>query len=228
MMLSTSIWFGLRQGGLEVKSLKNFVEKAAQLSRESGSSLDREHRKEADPFPRSLTQLSEAGKAKFFSEIEEVFTKQSPGSLNRQNLRRKLIELNKRGESGTQAIIEQLNKTPSSDAEVEPRLAMIDYLAYRARFDSKALDGLERLASQAIEAGVPLRYQATLMADKAELLGSLAAVDWGRASVILSGEENNLLKQLMASESYHGLLKGGASKDYALDSVKIIIPDFQL
>jgi hypothetical protein len=119
-----------------------------------------------------------------------------------------------------------LDKESTSDRDIEPRLALIDYLVYRAKFDPKAKQQLVRVASTPIPDGTPDRYLAASLADRAEMTGGLAGLDWETASNVIRNTKEPLLKQLMSSESYYTLVAHGAGRDYALSLVQEAFPDF--
>jgi len=169
--------------------------------------------------------MSVKDKETFLNEVALVFAS-APNSLDREDLHRKISRLNERGDAATAAVVEFLQKSPSSDNDIEPRLAMIDYLVYRAKFDMKAKHHLIDLASTPIPEGIPERYLASSLADRAEMTGGLAGLDWQAASNIIRATQDSLLKQLMTSESYYNLLAHGAGRDYALSLVQEVSPYF--
>jgi hypothetical protein len=181
------------------------------------------YKEEVKKFGPTLTDVE---KKQFYTELNEVFSKVALSTLDKESLKPKLSKLNERGEAGVKAIVETLNKAPQTDGDVEQRLPMIDYLVYKSRFDSQAKDQLEKLASQPIDEDIPVRYRAMLIADRAELLGGLAGVDWDKAAKIIASTKDKLQRSLMANEAYYNLVARGTSSDHAANLVKEVHPNF--
>ncbi|MBF0440831.1 MAG: hypothetical protein HQK54_02905 [Oligoflexales bacterium] len=208
----------------EVKSLKekkvSYFNHMKEMSTERGAATSISRRETKSP-----RRLSSEEKVIFFKEVSNFFSKAS-SILDKESLKDELSNLNERGEGGVYAIVEILQKDPTKDSEVEERLPLIDYLVYRSRFDPLAKGYLERLASKPIEESTPLRYRAMLIADKAEMLGGLAGVDWESAAKIILSTKDNLQRSLMANEAYYNLVARGASSEYAADLIKEVHPSF--
>jgi hypothetical protein len=201
------------------KPLQSVVSKEAAAKPTASISFKEEVKK----FGPTLTEVE---KKQFYTELNALFSKIAPATLDKDVLKQKLILLNQRGEAGVKAITETLSKTPTHDSEVEPRLALIDYLIYRGQFDETSKDQLEKLASEPVPNGIPLRYRATIIADKAEILGGLAALDWDRAAKIIASTEDKVLKPLMSDEAYHYLTSRGTNKTHATNLIKEVDPNF--
>lgn len=162
----------------------------------------------------------------FFAELETVFLTKATASLNGDALRTHLGRLNERGERGVRSILNQLAKVPKSDKEVQTRLALVDYLRYRMRWDPKLPKAAFDLAVTPIAADTPRRYKAVLMADKAELVNGLSRVNWALAADAIAAESDPTLKDLFAYEAFHGLLSAGQSREEALRAVQTVAPAF--
>lgn len=173
-----------------------------------------------------IKSLSDQEKREFFDEIRGVFSKLILSSLDKETLKIHLSKLNQRGEAGMNAVVESLEKIPSSDEGIETRLALIDYLVYRSKFDTKSRDNLKILASSPMDPSTPSRYRAVILADKAELVGGLAGLDWTAASKIIGSTQDNLQRTLMISEAYEGIIAKGGSSEYATSLIREIQPDF--
>jgi hypothetical protein len=209
---------------LKSVSIVKRVTKSASPEKEASKAISlNPSQEEAKNFGPSLTDTE---KKQFYTELTEFFSKIALSTLDKEALKPRLSKLNERGAAGVNAIVETLEQSPQSDDDVESRLPMIDYLVYKSRFDSQAKEQLEKLASKPIENSVPVRYRAMLLADRAELLGGLAGIDWDKAAKIIASTKDKLQRSLMANEAYYNLVARGTSSDHAVSLIKEVHPNF--
>jgi len=129
--------------------------------------------------------------------------------------------------AGVRSILNRLNATPTSDGEVKERLALVDYLRYRLRWDENLSQKIEQVILKPIDESASPRYQAPLYAEKSELLGALAQKNWDSAAQTLTRIQNQRLKKIALVEAYLSLLDSGLSREEAKIQVQKITPDFQ-
>ena len=153
----------------------------------------------------SLEDLSMQEKRVFYSEVQQVFLEKAPYVLDPASIKESLIRLNERGSRGVSAIFDALQEMPQTEAEGKHRIAYVDYLKYRMRWDPETkekikiwiLDGAENEAKEN-------KTIAMILADKTELLEGLAREDPDLAQDILASLEPSLLYAFGSQEVLGG------------------------
>src|SRR5690606_17624759 len=97
------------------------------------------------PAPSSQKRSTTAGvlsreeTAIFDRELLQVFTDLALTSLNKVELTTQLQKLNARGKAGLMTIFAALKRLPSSREQAPLRIAQIDYVTYRMKWDPNAV-----------------------------------------------------------------------------------------
>ncbi len=174
------------------------------------------------------TTLTDAQKTELLSDLTQVFTNDAVVSLDKDFLKEKLSKLNSHGESSIRYLGEQLAESPTNDAEVPPRIAMVDYLVYRSKFDPIAKNTIVSILTLPIGENISPRYKAVVFADRAELFAGLSGIDWETAAKILAQVKEPILRELMEAEGYHRLVGLGTDPEYASKLLKEVNPSFKI
>lgn len=163
----------------------------------------------------------------FSNDLKIVFQHLNLGGTTRQQAQNKIFELNEQWSNVRLIFLEEIRK-PLSPKDLDVRMAMVDYLKYRVGFDDSVLIEVENLIKEKIPSEFPTKQRAFATADKAELAGGLAAVDWERTRNSINALMDPLLIDLALSESYYGLISSGKSSVEALKYCKDINPRFEI
>jgi hypothetical protein len=163
----------------------------------------------------------------FFSELEQFYTKIAISTVNPDVLRPRLQGLNARGHAGVISIIKTLEKPAQKDKEVGVRLALVDYLKYRSRWDPTTQDRIVSLVTSKLDLNTNDRYLAIDIADRAELIGGLASTNWEKASAALVGIKDETLRKYATAEAFVSLQESGISRVKAIEQMKKLDPNFK-
>lgn len=165
---------------------------------------------------------------KFTSDVTRVFGTLVISSPNPEYLRRHLAKLNEQGKSAIDFISKELSHPASQDSEVKQRLYLIDYLNYRLRWDQAAMEQARQIVEEPIPANTPIRYRATTIVEKSEIIEGIARVNWKLAAELIIATNSDQIKRLASSASYYALVDGGKTKEEAKRMVKTINPNFRI
>jgi hypothetical protein len=155
------------------------------------------------------TSLNESEKKLFFNDIQVVFGSLALATVDPTTLAPHLSKLNARGTAGLEAIIKELRNPAGSDDSIKRRMHLIDYLNYRMAWDKKARIAAKDLVLGSIPADTPLRYQATTLIEKAEIVGGLAALDFDETSLLLRSIGEGRLKRIAINAARDALINQG-------------------
>ena len=176
----------------------------------------------------SSNELSPSQKRAFFAEIEQVFGTLAVGGAPSEVINKHLSQLNARGPAGLRAVVETLAKPATNDSQVKPRLFLLDYLAYRLRWDESAKAAAVAIAGTKIPEGTPTRYRATTIAEQSEIIEALIRLDWATGTRIIQKSSVPQLRRLGSHAAYEHLLNIGLSKAEAFAKVRGVDPAFQI
>lgn len=161
-----------------------------------------------------------------YSELEDIFL-HSIG-VNKELTNSRIQQLNAEINPALPQLLAELKSLPANEKLLKRRMALVDYFRYRMRWDSTVIPTLVAYIGEDIVAS-DAKVQAMVMADKAELLGGVAAVDPDLARDIASDISDPLMQDLAAYEVYFGLRRGGNKNDaQAMAYVHSFAPDFAL
>ena len=132
------------------------------------------------------------------------------------------------GQSLISSLLQELHCPPSTEQEISIRMAKLDYLAYRARWDPSVKEYLLKFLEKGLYPANSNRIRAILIAERVELIGRLAAKNWNSVREIIEFEKDDLVKDLALYEAYHGMLSERFEADEALDLLRSIKSDFSL
>jgi hypothetical protein len=173
-------------------------------------------------------ELSSTDRKVFFDEIETVFGTLVLGGLSPAALQERLAKLNALGAAGLSAVVSELEAPAREDSQVRRRLFLVDYLAYRMRWDERAKDEALRLASATIPSTIPARYRATTLAEQSELIEAFVRTDWDAGTTLIREARSPQLKRLGALAAYEHLLNTGLSQADAAAKVRAVDPTFKI
>lgn len=159
------------------------------------------------------TSLNESEKKIFFNDIQVVFGSLALATVDPTTLAPHLSKLNARGTSGLDAIIKDLRNPAETDDAIKRRMHLIDYLNYRMAWDTKARNVAKDLVLESIPADTPLRYQATTLIEKAEIVGGLAALDFDETSLLLRTISDGRLKRIATNAARDALINQGLPRE---------------
>jgi hypothetical protein len=149
----------------------------------------------------TIKSLTPREKQIFYGEVQHVFLDQAPGRIDSSSVRKNIIQLNERGIVGVEAIFEELNKIPETEFEGRRRIAYIDYLKYRMRWDSETRTrAKEWFLNGSENQFIPYKSIAMILADKTELIGGFARVSQDVVQDVLSALGPSLLYDLCVQE----------------------------
>ena len=159
-----------------------------------------------------------------YQSLEQLFVNRLPTVIDPRQLRPQLLAINAQGSKAVQMMFAGLQ---SAKTPVTTRLAIVDYLRYRLRWD----DGLSDLVLGYIEQEIETddqQFQALSMADKAELLGAIAKRDRLLARQVAETIDRPLFRNIISYEIYHALLETGEQPLIAQQFVKSFHRGFKL
>ena len=137
----------------------------------------------------------------FYAEIQKLFLERVPHVVDTASLQSALIQLNERGWLGVEAIFSALQKVPQTEAEGKKRMAYVDYLLYRMRWDFLTRERVGEWISDGSEnEEIPTKSLAMILAEKTELLEGLARVDVEAAKQVLTSIGPSFLFELGQQE----------------------------
>ena len=160
-----------------------------------------------------------------YTELEDIFL-HSIG-VNKELNNARIVQLNTQITPALPQLLQELQSVPSNAKVLKRRMALVDYFRYRMRWDEEIIPTLVAY----IRAGSDARdtkVRAMVLADKAELLGGVAAVDPELAREIASDISDPLMQDLAAYEIYFGLQRSGKDDKQAMAYVHSFAPDFAL
>ena len=172
--------------------------------------------------------LTEKEKAAFLNDVQFVFGKLALAGVDKEAMAEHLSRLNRRGSAGVEAIAQILAKPTTVNKEVRQRIALVDYLAYRARWDENTKSKIISILELNFPNNVPTKYRSVLIAERAELLGSLAALDWQAAMPLLAKISDPLFRKYAASEAAFKLAERGISFEQAKSQVRTVVPELKI
>ena len=123
-------------------------------------------------------------------------------------------------------LLSDLLSPARTEKDVGLRIAKVDYLGYRLGWDRKIKKKIESFLRTPLEDHLSKRQKATMIAERAELIGRMARYDWSAAEKIIQEQESSLLKNLALYESYHNMIGAGIGSEYAMDLVKSVDEHF--
>ena len=174
-----------------------------------------------------MPSLNADEKEVFFKEIAHIFGTLGVATIDPAVMEPHLSRLNGRGAAGLVALVGALARPALSDPAVQQRIHLIDYLNYRIKWDPMAKSMARALILAPIPKDSELRYQATSMIEKSEILAGLVAVDWDEAVATLRALDNDRIKRIALKSAFEVLINQGHGKEDALAKVKIIDPLFR-
>ena len=190
----------------------NIVDKTVRVAPKSLTTEQTEH-KEKTVEPQELYQ-----------SLEQLFVKQLPTVVDPRQLRPQLLAINAQGNKAVQVMFVGLR---SAKTPLTTRLAIVDYLRYRLRWDDNLSDLVLEYVTQEIETN-DQQFQALTMADKAELLGAIAKRDRLLARQVVETVDQPLFRNIISYEIYHALLEIGEESATAQQFVRSFHRSFKL
>ncbi len=172
--------------------------------------------------------LNSAEEKVYFQEMEDLFLKKLPRTVDTDKLMDEIIKLNERYYRGRRSVLNQLSKAPQNDKQVSQRLAFVDYLSYRMRWDEFARREVASIIAQPIKKETPKRYQAAYLADKRELMRGLAQHDWELALRTLGKMEKSYNRSLASVAAYFTRLQSGVSEEQVMADIRTVYPSFNI
>ena len=161
-----------------------------------------------------------------YTELEDIFL-HSIGVNEEQNNTR-IVRLNAEINPVLPQMLQELKTLPNNDKVLKRRMALVDYFRYRMRWDEAIIPTLVAYIKAGNDAH-DAKVRAMVMADKAELLGGVAAVDPELAREIAGDISDPLMQDLAAYEIYFGLQRSGKKSDkQAMAYVRSFAPEFAL
>lgn len=160
-----------------------------------------------------------------YQSLEQLFVEQLPTVIDPRQLRPQLLAINAQGIEAVQTMFAGLRsvKTP-----VTTRLAIVDYLRYRLRWDDDLSDLVLEYVTQEETETNNQQFQALTMADKAELLGAVAKRDRLLARQVAETIDRPLFRNIISYEIYYALLETGESSEVAQQFVRSFHRGFKL
>ncbi len=147
--------------------------------------------------------LSLQEKRIFYAEVQHIFLDQAPHALLSSSLTENIIRINERGFLGVEAIFEVLEKIPQTEKEGRQRIAYVDYLKYRMRWDPETVEKVKTWILDGSEnEEMPNKSLAMILADKTELVEGLARTNQDAAREVLASVDHKLLYELGAQEVF--------------------------
>lgn len=159
-----------------------------------------------------------------YHSLEQLFVKQLPTVVDPRQLRPQLLAINAQGIKAVQVMFVGLR---SAKTPLTTRLAIVDYLRYRLRWDDDLSDLVLEYVTQEIETN-DQQFQALTMADKAELLGAIAKRDRLLARQVAETIDRPLFRNIISYEIYHALLEIGENSATAQQFVRSFHRSFKL
>jgi hypothetical protein len=164
---------------------------------------------------------------RFFAEVSHVFLDEVPAVVDVSTIMPDVIKINERYRRGVRSILDDLASAPAVDEEVKPRIARVDYLKYRIRWDERARGDVAALVGSDLTADVPVHYKAVVYTERLELIEELAAHDWSLALQTLSKIKDPFLAQKAAQTCYAKRVNEGVSTESSEEEVKLAYPGFK-
>ena len=159
-----------------------------------------------------------------YQNLEQLFVDRLPTVVDPRQLRPQLLAINAQGSEAVQTMFAGLR---SAETPVTTRLAIVDYLRYRLRWDDSLSDLVLEYVKQEIEPG-DQQFQALSMADKAELLGAITKGDRLLARQVAETIDRPLFRNIISYEIYHALLESGEHPTIAQQFVRSFHRGFKL
>ena len=164
------------------------------------------------------------GQQELYQSLEQLFVNRLPTVIDPRQLRPQLLAINAQGNEAVQMMFAGLQ---SAKTPVTTRLAIVDYLRYRLRWDDSLSDLVLEYVRQEIKTDNQ-QFQALSMADKAELLGAVAKRDRLLARQVAETIDRPLFRNIISYEIYHALLENGEHPSIAQQFVKSFHRSFKL
>lgn len=159
-----------------------------------------------------------------YRSLEQLFVKQLPTVVDPRQLRPQLLAINAQGNKAVQLMFVGLR---SAKTPLTTRLAIVDYLRYRLRWDDDLSDLVLEYVTQETETN-DQQFRALTMADKAELLGAIAKRDRLLARQVAETIDRPLFRNIISYEVYHALLEIGEDSATAQQFVRSFHGSFKL
>lgn len=161
-----------------------------------------------------------------YTELEDIFL-HSIG-VNEELNNTRIVQLNAEINPVLPQMLQELKSLPNNDKVLKRRMALVDYFRYRMHWDEAIIPTLVAYIKADSDTH-DTKVRAMVMADKAELLGGVAAVDPELAREIAGDISDPLMQDLAAYEIYFGLQRSGKKNDkQAMAYVRSFAPDFAL
>ena len=202
--------------------------RSSDIQKQISSPLNSKAQSSAPVANLNATTLTQAQKTEFYKDVDFVFGKLAVAGLDKEVMGDHLSRLNRSGRAGVEALAQTLATPTIIDTEVRQRISMVDYLLYRARWDEFAKQKVVELAALEIPNTVPAKYRGAVIAERAELLGGLAKLDWSVASGLLANISDPLLRKYASSEATFNLAQSGMTFEQATLQVRKIIPETKI
>lgn len=188
------------------------------------------HDKEHSSENQNSIQISKRfNKQSFNRKVNEIFgAEKAQVILDKELLSQTLSDLNSNGIEGVNFILNELQNTnfePSTDTS--PRIAKIDYLKYRMKFDSETIDMVLDLVKTELKDTNNNRQKAALFAERAELIGAIAKYRWDEVAQMIHNVNDPILKDISLYESYYALSEVYGPQQ-AMQKITMIKPNFKI
>ncbi len=161
----------------------------------------------------------------FFEDIEAMFLG-STRSINDQNIKNQLIRLNDRGFRGVSSILKKLSLIPTDTNNISVRLAMVDYLGYRMKFDSLTRNKVQDHLDQPLKGISPPKIKAMRMNENIEILKYLARYDSDLALTRLAQIKDPIYRSYAAVNIETGFLLAEMPPDIARERIREVYPQY--
>ncbi|SMF07847.1 hypothetical protein [Pseudobacteriovorax antillogorgiicola] len=163
----------------------------------------------------------------FVGEVEAMFMG-SVRSLNDEQIRVTLANLNQRGHRGVASILQRLSHNPYDTHELSQRLALVDYLGYRMKFDPMTRFRVFEYLQQPIDHIKPAKVKAMKLNENIEVLKALARYDPDAAIAKLSAIKDPIYRSYAAVHIETGFLLAQMPKDQARQRIRDVYPSYDM
>lgn len=171
--------------------------------------------------------LPPAEEKQFLAEVVEVFSVKAASFADPNDLSQYLSDLNVRQRRGARSIRNRLESTSQNDAEAKEKMAYVDYLTYRAKWDPSVRDDIVAIATAPVDSISDTRLRATRIAEDAELIKGLVYHDFQKAIANVAALPDGTQKSYELTAIHDALYNQGFSWAESTKKISQFVPGYE-